>query len=253
MRSARRTAAFLLSCFLLFPVLSGCGAEPALAEGEYITAAEYTAEEILAYFSETVFGSEYGGWRGTVCKWTEPVLLWIHGECGEGERAVIDDLMERLNGIGGFPGISYAKAEKDANFLLYFVMQGELADYFGESAENASGRTQFSFRKSSGEILTAKVGVASNITPQRAKASVICEEILQALGPASDSYTYPESVFYEGYNASLRPAEIDWAILTLLYHKTITPGMAYGDAMDTAAALLGIPAPGVKEEETTNG
>ena len=253
MRPILRCAALLLSILLLLPALCGCRTAPASSEGTYITAEGYTAEEILAYFSEIVFGSEYGGYRGTVCKWNEPILLWIHGEFGEGELAVLGDLMDRLNGIEGFPGISFAETEAEANALLYFVMQGNLTDYFGESAENASGRTQFSFKKSTGEIISAKIGVASNIAPQSAKASVICEELLQSLGVASDSYAYPESVFYEGYNASLRPAEIDWAILTLLYHKSITPGMSYGDAMDKASALLGIPASGVKEEETMYG
>ncbi len=251
MMKMHRLSAALAACLMLF--LHGCGTAPASADAGYITADGYTAEEILSYFSEVTFGSEYGGYRGTVCKWTQEIRLWLTGSVTETETAVLDDLIARLNGIDGFPGIVYAESEEDANFILRFVMQGDLADYFGENAENASGMSCYSWQKATGEILSAEAGVACNISPHNAKFSVICEELLQSLGLASDTFTHPESVFYEGYNASPRPAEIDWALVTLLYNENITPGMAYGDAMDEAAALLGIPASGVKDEETMYG
>ncbi len=241
-------------CLFALLCLSACEpAEPAAAEGAAIRAEGYTSAEILAYFSEIAFGSEYGGYRGTVCKWEDEIALWLDGEYGAGEVDVIADLMEKLNDIDGFPGIRYAEAESDANFRLHFVMQGDLTDYFGERAENSSGMSLFSFQKSTGLIVEAEVGVASNITPQNAKASVICEELLQSLGIACDSYAFPESVFYEGYNGSIRPAPIDWALLEILYHETITPGMAYGDVVEAAAALLGIAAAETGEEETVYG
>ncbi len=249
----RRAFMTVLCLFCLF-LLSACQpGEPVSAEGAVVRAEGYTAEEVLAYFSEIAFCSEYGGYRGTVCKWEDEINLWIDGEYGEGEIAVIEDLVDRLNEIDGFPGIRYAESEDTANYRLHFVMQGDLADYFGEKASTSSGMSLFSFRKSTGVILEAEAGVASNITPQNAKASVICEELLQALGLVSDSYAFPESVFYEGYNGSVRPAPIDWALLELLYHETITPGMAYGDAVRAASALLGIPALKWEEEETVYG
>ena len=253
MKSTRMKRLFTAVLSLLLLLLSGCGTSPTSADAGYITAEGYTAEAILSYFSEVTFGSEYGGYRGTVCKWTDEVRLWLTGDFSEDEIAVLDDLLLRLNGIDGFPGIVYADTEEEANFVLRFVMQGDLVDYFGGNAENASGMSSYTWKKATGEILSAHAGVACNISPAKAKASVICEELLQSLGLASDAYTHPESVFYEGYNASPRPAEIDWALITLLYHETITPGMAYGDAMDQAAALLGIPTTEIKDEETMYG
>lgn len=249
--SVKRLFAAVLAALLL--LLPGCGTSTTSADAGYITAAGYTAEAILSYFSEVTFGSEYGGYRGTVCKWTDEVRLWLTGDFSEEETAVLDDLITRLNGIDGFPGILRVESEEDANFVLRFVMQGDLVDYFGGNAENASGMSSYTWKKATGEILSAHAGVACNISPAKAKSSVICEELLQSLGLASDAFSHPESVFYEGYNASPRPAEIDWALVTLLYHEAITPGMAYGDAMDAAAALLGIPETEIKDEETMYG
>lgn len=238
-------------CLVL--LLSGCGTVPASADTACITADGYTSGEILSYFSEVAFGSEFGGYRGTVCKWTKEIRLWLTGTVTDDDTAVLEELFTRLNEIDGFPGIRYAASEEEANFILRFVVQGELADYFGENAENAGGMSCYSWQKSTGEILSAEAGVACNISPLNARLSVLCEELLQALGLASDAFTYPESIFYEGYNAAPRPAPIDWALVTLLYNENITPGMAYGDAMNEAAALTGLPASGVNDEETMYG
>lgn len=246
-----RFFAALTACLLL--CLHGCTTAPTSADAGYITAEGYTAEEILSYFSEVTFGSEYGGYRGTVCKWAGEIRLWLTGSFTEEDSSVLYDLIDRLNGIDGFPGIGYAASEEDANFILRFVTQGDLTHHFGENAENACGMSCYTWQKATGEILSAEAGVACNISPRDAKSSVICEELLQSLGLASDTFTHPESVFYEGYNASPRPSEIDWALVTLLYNENISPGMAYGDAMDEAAALLGIPGAGSKDEETIYG
>lgn len=227
----RRFAAVLAAAACL---LSACRA----AVTARVAADGYTDEEILAYFDELAFSSEYGGYRGMVCKWTEEIVYRVEGDVAAGELIVLSDLAARLNEIPGFPGIRMTDGTDEANFTVSFVMQGELAARFGENARSASGMSRFTYRTSSGEIVRAEAGVASNITPQAAKASVICEEFLQSLGLAADSYTYPESVFYEGYNDSIRPAAIDWAVLELLYSETIRPGMAREDALAAARALL---------------
>lgn len=249
----RRCILAVLCLLCLLPLIACRSHKPVYAGSAAVRAEGYTPEQILSYFAGIAFGSEYGGYRGTLCKWEDEIALWIDGEYGEDEVAVVADLMDRLNGIDGFPGIRYAETEAAANFRLHFVMQGDLTDYFGERAETSSGMSQFSFQKSTGIILEAQAGVASNITPENAKMSVICEELLQSLGLTSDSYAFPESVFYEGYNGSVRPAPIDWALLEILYHETITPGMAYGEAMEAAAFLLGIPYAKTEEEETVYG
>ena len=230
----------VLCAVLCLLILGGCRAAEASAEGPIITAEGYTAEEILAYFEEIAFASEYGGYRGTLCKWVEPIVVFVDGDYAEGEMDVLRDLAARLNAIGGFPGVTLTEDEDEANFTMRFVMQGELKELFGEAAASSSRMSRFYWTKKTGEIVRAETGIASNITPMNAKASVICEEFLQALGLSSDSYAYPESVFYEGYNGALRPAAIDWALLELLYSESVTPAMPQADAMRAVRGLLGL-------------
>lgn len=240
----RRAAAALCAALSL---LTACGAaETAAPASGPITAEGYTAQQICDYFAELAFGSEFGGYRGTVCKWTKEIVCHVSGDYAEGEITVLTDIMERLCAIPGFPGVRMTEDADEANFTVAFVMQNELKELFGEAAENSSGMTKFYWTKKGGEIVRAEVGIASNITPMNAKASVICEEFLQALGLCCDSYTYPESVFYEGYNGRLRPAEIDWALLALLYSEKIPPAASKEDAMEQVRILLGM-------EETMQG
>ncbi len=229
-----------LAALLLALLLGGCASSAVFSPTDPPTAEGYTAEEIYAYFCETAFESEYGGERGFICKWKEPVVYRLTGEYGDGETAVLDDLCAGLNAIPGFPGIRRTEDEAEANFTVHFVMQNELSAVFGDSAASSSGMSRFYYLRSRGEILRAEAGIATNIIPQSAKASVICEEFLQSMGLAADSYSYPESVFYEGYNASIRPASIDWAVLSLLYSSCIAPGTDREAAQAAARQILGL-------------
>ena len=222
-------------------LLGGCRSiETAVSSSEQISAEGYSAEEIYAYFAEIAFQSEYGGWRGRLCKWTQEIVCYIEGDYSEGEMDVLTDLAARLNTIPAFPGIRMTSDKEQANFIISFVMQNELTRLFGAEAEHSSGMSKFYWTKKTGEIVRAETGIASNITPMNAKASVICEEILQAMGLSSDSYAHPESVFYQGYNGALRPAAIDWAMLELLYSESILPGMQENEALAQARRLLGL-------------
>ena len=233
-------------------VLVGCRSlETSASSSEIVCAEGYTAEEIYNYFAEIAFQSEYGGWRGRLCKWTEEIVCYIEGDYAGGEMDVLTDLAARLNAIPAFPGIRMTSQKEQANFVISFVMQNELTELFGADAEHSSGMSKFYWTKKSGEIIRAHTGIASNITPMNAKASVICEEFLQAMGLSSDSYAHPESVFYQGYNGALRPASIDWALIELLYSDTLLPGMEEAEALAAVRLLLGLPAETTEKENET--
>jgi len=249
-----RRGAFLrlLACAAVLLPVCGCRPlETSASSSEFIRAEGYTAEEIYDYFSEIAFQSEYGGWRGRLCKWSDEIVCYIEGDFAEGEMAVLTDLAARLNSIPSFPGIRMTAQRDQANFTISFVMQNELQRLFGADAEHSSGMSKFYWTKKSGEIIRAETGIASNITPMNAKASVICEEVLQALGLSSDSYAHPESVFYQGYNGALRPAEIDWALIELLYSESIHPGMEEEEALAEVRLLLGLPTEITEKENET--
>ena len=142
-------------------VLVGCRAlETAASSSETVRAEGYTAEEIYDYFAEIAFQSEYGGWRGRLCKWTEEIVCYIEGDYASGEMDVLTDLAARLNTIPAFPGIRMTSQKEQANFVISFVMQNELTELFGAEAEHSSGMSKFYWTKKSGEIIRAQTGIA---------------------------------------------------------------------------------------------
>ena len=73
------------------------------------------------------------------------------------------------------------------------------------------------------------------------RAGVICEEIIQSLGLSNDSYTYPDSIFYQGYSEISWPSELDWTLVELLYHPALRLGMTADEVRQVLLPLLTSP------------
>ena len=59
------------------------------------------------------------------------------------------------------------------------------------------------------------VNRCKNINTQK---QTVRQEITQCLGLTNDSYTYPESVFYQGPNSSIEYSPIDRKLIDMLYN-----------------------------------
>ena len=65
--------------------------------------------------------------------------------------------------------------------------------------------------------------------PEELRRCAIVEEITQALGLTNDSWWYPDSRFYQGFSINPGLADIDEALIRLLYDPRIEPGMTIED------------------------
>ena len=81
-----------------------------------------------------------------------------------------------------------------------------------------------------------EVGICSDID-RETKNSVILEEIVQCMGIFNDSYTYPDSLFYQGFNTPQWPTDMDWLMVQLLYREELKPGM---NEEEVTAVLRGL-------------
>ena len=204
--------------------------------GGSITVQDVSPGRILDYFNEVALGSEYGESTDVLCKWTKTVLYTVEGSATEDDLTLIGELCERLNTIEGFPGIRKAIIPGTANFVISFVENGKIEEMFEAADGNCVGMAEYSWDSSTGEILSARAAIDETITDER--CSTVCEEFLQALGPACDSYSYINSVFYEGVTLVPRPSELDWAIMQILYSPEMPVGVHRADALAAAARLV---------------
>lgn len=195
-----------------------------------------TAGEILDYFSEVAFGSEYGTSSNRLCRWEKKLLYTVSGSPTDADLALIDELVEMLNAIDGFPGICEAADADGASFEIMFIPQAEIIEKFDNATEACTGMSEYIWSTDTCEIISARAAIDVAATDER--NSTICEEILQALGLARDSYKYPNSVFYQGKCVYQRPSELDRTLVRLLYHPALKAGMSRYEAIISSAGIL---------------
>ena len=248
-RIGERTLAVIAALALVCALLSSCalleavgigfapedGEKKATPDGK-IAVTNVTPGTLLDYFSDVAIGSEYGESAEIVCKWTKTVRYYVAGEPTKEDFDLLGRLCERLNEIDGFPGIYETSFKTSADLTVYFVSREELIGMFQNADESCSGMASYEWESGTGRIISAKCAIDRELTADR--ACTTCEEFLQALGPARDSYMFPNSVFYQGMTLTPFPLDLDFAVMELLYSPSLPAGTPRVDAMSIAATLV---------------
>ena len=181
-------------------------------------------QQMIDYFGEIVFNSEYGtGTSTSVKKWNVPIRYRIYGTATKKDLEVLTDLFAQLNKIDGFPGI-YA-ADDEENLIISFLGVEDFNTSFSESVkgEDAYGATEFWYYNDTNEIYTARIGYRTDVG-QATRVSILIEEIINMLG-VSDTEMREDSIVYQYSNDNTTLSDIDWVILKLLYDPQIKCGM----------------------------
>lgn len=201
------------------------------AEDENLT---YSNSEIIDYFCDVVFSSELDGYVGYACKWTSPIKYRIYGERSDEDIALFGELVEYLNGVEGFPGMSEAETPDEANFEIYYTTEAAMPGLFNNYIEGSWGMATFWWQKDTHEIVKARSAIVCDVTDQYAKNTVMLEEITQAMGLGNDSLVYPDSLYYQNWSQPQKMPYIDRCIFELLYN----PGVPVGATEETAREIL---------------
>lgn len=187
----------------------------------------YTQEEI-DYFREIAFGSEFGASpeEGVIMKWTQDVTVHVTRERPENSEETLRQVMSEINNL--VSGVIELRLNLNpfdfplTGVMIHFVSREEFRDHVPVYARH--GDAYFSVRSDSSEIQAAAIYIATGSRQQRI-AHLIREELTQILGLMQDSHTYPESIFYQGASDVTSYAEIDRALIEMLYRPEIRPGM----------------------------
>ncbi|MCF0121216.1 MAG: DUF2927 domain-containing protein [Oscillospiraceae bacterium] len=203
----------------------------------------YTDEEVIDLFIYTALNAEYGDTRDYLIRWVDPISLYVDGTVTDLDMAQLNSLIDELNSIEGFPGISYAEDPMAANFQIHFTPSSTFTDFIPSvNGQHFWGYAYLNWfyvnGDSAGEIIRATVLIDNEESNQTYRYSVIAEELLQALGLLNDNYDYPESIFYQDSNSTLWPASIDWACVKLLYHPYMAGGMTESEARAAAERII---------------
>ena len=120
--------------------------------------------------------------------------------------------------------------------MISFTDRDDIAASFEAADENCAGMAEYTWDANTGKIFEGRAAIDKELTDER--KSTICEEFLQSLGPANDSYKYITSVFFQGFCTAQTPADVDWAVMEMIYSPRLHTGMSAIDAIGAAAKLL---------------
>lgn len=185
-------------------------------------------DQVLEYFEEVVLNVEYTDGTGDatlVQKWLEPIDYRIYGTATDEDLEVLNTLFEQLNAVPGFPGIHPSEEGIPENLSLNFLARDAFNESFSQviNGEDAYGAVHFWYYTDSNQLYDARIGYRTDID-QPSRNSVLIEEIINALG-ITDTVLRPDSIVYQYSNSNTALSEIDWLILTLLYHPEMRCGM----------------------------
>ena len=195
---------------------------PAPAGHDYSDAA-------LDYFSAIALSTEYGDGAGEVRKWTTDVRIAVHGDPTDEDLSALVDVVADLNALIGPIEIEVVRSE--ANVDLHFSPE---TDFAGIAPEYIPVNMGFfwTWWDGDGAITRARILVSTTDITQTEREHIIREEVTQSLGLMNDSYTYVDSIFYQGWTSPTEYTALDESLIEMLYLPEIAPGMPAADALE---------------------
>lgn len=181
-------------------------------------------EEVITWYNEVCLDSEFihSGDPSVVQKWTEPIRYSIEGEPTPEDLQVLEDFVEWLSTVEGFPGIAQAQPEEWVNMRINFVDAQNLVWIMGQEYSSMDGALTFWYDDNN--IYDCIICIRTDLD-QYLRNSVILEEVYNGLGPIQDTMLRPDSIIYQEFAKPQNLTEADELILRLLYHPDMECGM----------------------------
>ena len=118
----------------------------------------------------------------------------------------------------------HAIADEQPDFEVRFVPEKDFAKYIPEYVDGNIGF--FCLRWNGDGACTRSTALIASDVSQAERIHAIREEITQALGLMEDSWTHPDSIYYQGWTPGVHYAEIDKTLIRMLYRPDILPNMS---------------------------
>jgi hypothetical protein len=184
---------------------------------------EYSPEAIN-YLYETVFYSDTKKQKlARLHKWKKDINISFRGTPVEEELNATIKILDSINALGLPVQLSITEDTTLSSVKLVFDDTRNFESLPStDGAINAYG----TFNYDSGEIKTAEIGIIRNpdkVEYTKKLESLILEELVQTLGVPGDSYSYPNSIFYEGKNYQNTMSALDREVVKLLYDSSVPP------------------------------
>lgn len=183
----------------------------------------------LAYFAEIAGDSEYGGSGSSIHKWRTDIRIAVHGGPTGADLAALDAVITDIDAI--VDTIDFEIVQSGGNVDLHFTPTSEFSTIL---PQYVSGNLGFFWVwwDDAGWITDAVVLVSTTDVDETERAHLLREELTQMLGLMNDSYSYPDSTFYQGWTYVTEYTPLDEVIIGMLYDPRVSAGMTVADVID---------------------
>lgn len=187
----------------------------------------------LAYFEEVALGTESGRGSARVRKWTSAPRIQAFGRPTADDLHTLDRIVDELNAL--VPGLGAEITVEGPTVEIHFVPADEFPAYEPRYEKGNLGFFWVWWNDAQ-EITYARVLIATEDVTQRVREHLLREELTQVLGLMRDSWTYPESIFYQGWTETGVYAQIDRSLVEMLYRPDVLPGQPRDVVLETLRA-----------------
>ena len=187
----------------------------------------YTPEEI-DYFLEVAMGGEFGDSTPKVRKWQGPVRVKVNGSPTAADVQTLQAVLQEIQGLTD--GIQLQLVQDNPNLEIYFVPESDFRRY-EPNYQPLNYGFFWTHWNNQDAIYNARILISTVGISQQERSHLIREELTQSLGLMRDSNRYQNSIFFQGWTAPVAYAEIDKAVIQLLYRREIRPGMTRSQVM----------------------
>lgn len=212
---------FLL-LFIIVAGVSGCVYQDIID-----TDVNYTQEDV-DYFEAVAFGSEYGSSDTGLTKWDEDIRVKIIGSPTPEDQEMVNYTISELDDY--IDGLTITLDSDNPNMEIYFVPGSEFSEILPSYVPGNDG-FYYIWWDSNKEIYRSVILINTEID-QTSRSHLIIHEITQSMGLGIDSPMYPESIFNELPSQTTRYAEIDKAVIKMLYQRSLKAGMSKEEVME---------------------
>lgn len=211
----------------------------------------YTTAQIN-YFLEVALKSEYANSEPTIKKWDRDINIKVIGSPTPEDlntlQTVIDELNTLVSGIrlqvvsqagDSSQDISSNKSRalgNNPNVEIYFVPESKFSQY-EPNYQPINYGFFWGWWNDNQAMERSRVLISTDGVTQQERSHLIREELTQSLGLMEDSDQYSDSIFYQGWTDTNHYAEIDKAVIEMLYRPEIRPGMTQSQVLKVFQTL----------------
>jgi hypothetical protein len=178
--------------------------------------------EAVDYLSEIGFGSEYGTSSPLLHRWQQDIRIQVHGKPTATDMATLRQVTRELNSL--IPDLTLTITNEDPNVDIHFMPESGFTSVDAQYVPVNLGFFRVWWDRQ--EVINrARILISTEGLNQTERSHLIREELTQTMGLFMDSWRYQDSIFYQGWTATVEYSPLDREIIRLLYSPQLETGM----------------------------